>query len=81
MDNEARQHALSLGLALRLSHSLSGGTQGILPRTKLISKENEIILEVPDDLSALLGVQVNNRLAALAGCLGKSHSIRIREDL
>ena len=80
VDNESRQHALSLGLALRLSHSLSGGTQGILPRTNLISMDDEVILEVPEELSVLLGVHVHSRLAALASCLGKSYSIRVIED-
>nr|WP_277348903.1 Ppx/GppA phosphatase family protein [Sneathiella limimaris] len=80
VDSEERQHSLSLGLALRLSHSLSGGTQGILPKTNLIADKNEIILEVPEELSILLGTSVHSRLAALASCLGKTYSIRIIED-
>lgn len=80
VDNEARQQALSLGLALRLSHSLSGGTQGILPRTKLIASEDELILEVPEELSVILGVHVHSRLASLASCIGKTYSIRVIED-
>jgi exopolyphosphatase/guanosine-5'-triphosphate,3'-diphosphate pyrophosphatase len=80
VDDETYQHALSLGLALRLSHSLSGGTQGILPKTNLLSTDEEIILEVPEELAVILGVHVRSRLAALANCLGKSYALRIIED-
>ena len=77
VDDVSRLHALSVGLALRLSHSLSGGTTGILPRTNLISKQDEIVLEIPEDLSVLQGIHVESRLAALAKSLGKTASIRI----
>lgn len=77
---EDKQHALSVGLALRLSHTLSGGTQGILPLTKLLSSESKITLEIPDDLSILNGFHVEKRLAALAESLGKKYEIRIIKD-
>ncbi|MEH6478308.1 MAG: hypothetical protein V7727_21635, partial [Sneathiella sp.] len=69
--------ALTLGLALRLSHTLSGGTMGILSRTKLQVTPTEIILEVPEDLSNLLGVHVSGRLKALAHTFEKESKISI----
>jgi len=77
MDEDAQRHALSIGLALRLSHSLSGGTTGILPLTKLVSTDDEIILEIPENMAVLSGVHVENRLASLGDSLGKRSSIRI----
>jgi exopolyphosphatase / guanosine-5'-triphosphate,3'-diphosphate pyrophosphatase len=74
------QDALILGLALRLSHTLSGGTMGILSKTKLRVTETEIILEVPEDLSNLLGVHVSGRLKVLAGILKKTPEIKIVPD-
>ncbi len=76
VDDVSKNHALSLGLALRLSHTLSGGTTGILPRTNLVSTEKEIVLEIPEELMVLCGVHVKSRLAALASSLGKTSSIR-----
>jgi len=69
--------ALSLGLALRLSHTLSGGTMGILSRTRLKITRKDITLMVPEELSALLGIRVSERLADLAEALEKDHKIKI----
>ncbi|MBL4907641.1 MAG: Ppx/GppA family phosphatase [Sneathiella sp.] len=80
LPDDNKQHALSVGLALRLSQTLSGGTQGILPQTKLTSTDSRITLEIPAELSVLLGVHAEKRLAALAKVLNKSHMIRIVED-
>lgn len=74
------QHTLSVGLALRLSHTLSGGTQGLLPQTRLSSDDTHIILELPEELSVLVGIHAEKRLAALANSLGKLHVIKIIED-
>ena len=75
-ESEAKD-ALTLGLALRLSHTLSGGIMGILKRTKLRVLPTEIILEVPEDLSNLLGVHVSGRLKILADAIGKTSKICI----
>jgi len=72
--------ALSLGLALRLSHTLSGGTRGILPKTQLIVSDDKIELTIPEELSVLLGVHAKKRLDALANCQGKIGVIRIIAD-
>ncbi len=72
--------ALSMGLALRLSHSLSGGTMGILNKTKLNITDTDITLIVPESLSSLLGVQVTARLSALARALDLGWEIEIAKD-
>lgn len=79
VDDQSRQQSLSLGLALRLSHSLSGGTRGILPDTRLASTDDTLVLEVPEELAVLLGVHVHSRLSALANCLEKTASIKVIE--
>lgn len=73
--------ALSVGLALRLSHTVSGGTIGILPQTRLTKENGKIILTLPEDLSILVGIHVENRLAALARALDCHPEIRISPDL
>lgn len=74
-----RQSTLSLGLALRLSHTLSGGARGLLPKTKLLVSDQNIILTIPEELSVMLGVHVKARLEALANSQGKTGKIRIIE--
>lgn len=75
-EQEAKD-ALSVGLALRLSHTLSGGTIGILSRTQLKLSANTVTLRVPQSLSALIGVHVVNQFETLAGSLGKTAEISI----
>jgi len=77
--DEERQHALSLGLALRLSHTLSGGTRGILPDTRLYMTDENVILQLPQEMSVLLGVNVDKRLAALAESKGRKPIIKVTD--
>lgn len=79
--NESYQNdALSLGLALRLAHTLSGGTYGILQKTRLRIRKDELILEIPDEWSSLLGLHVSKRLKALAEALKLQPQIQITQD-
>ncbi|WP_169545460.1 Ppx/GppA family phosphatase [Sneathiella aquimaris] len=80
VSEEERGHSLSLGLALRLSHTLSGGTIGILPRTKLTVEGDVVVLYLPEDLSMLRGVHVESRLNSLAASFNKTSEIRIMRD-
>ncbi len=80
VSEEERGHALSLGLALRLSHSVSGGTIGILPQTMLKKEPGRIVLCLPEELSVLAGIHVERRLDALAQSLGRDPEIRIMKD-
>ncbi len=80
VSEEEKGHALSLGLALRLSHSVSGGTIGLLPQTGLTKEKGKIVLSLPEELSVLTGVHVESRLAALAKSLGREPEIRIMKD-
>nr|WP_277346064.1 Ppx/GppA family phosphatase [Sneathiella chinensis] len=80
VSEEDKRHAFSLGLALRLAHSLSGGVMGILPQTRLTVTEDRLILSVPSELSVLLGVHVDSRLRALAEIQDKVCAIEIVEN-
>ncbi|MCF8468021.1 MAG: Ppx/GppA family phosphatase [Sneathiella sp.] len=77
LTEEEARNALSLGLALRLSHTLSGGTMGILSRTRLEHSGTMITLKIPLTLSALVGQHVTNQLDSLAANLGKQAKIEI----
>jgi exopolyphosphatase/guanosine-5'-triphosphate,3'-diphosphate pyrophosphatase len=81
VSDEEKQMALTLGLTLRLSHSLSGGTMGILSRTALNVTATEIVLRVPEELSVMVGVHVMSRLKSVADSIGKTASIKIVKDL
>ncbi|MZR30341.1 Ppx/GppA family phosphatase [Sneathiella litorea] len=67
-DEEAKD-ALTIGLALRLSHTLSGGTVGILSMTQLETNSTTITLKIPKSLSVLVGHHVVNQFEALGANL------------
>ncbi|TNE35015.1 MAG: Ppx/GppA family phosphatase [Alphaproteobacteria bacterium] len=77
LTEQESKDALSIGLALRLSHTLSGGTMGILGRTRLQVTEAEVLLRVPGPLASLIGVHVRSQLDTLAGSLGKPARVEI----
>lgn len=72
-----QNEALSLGLSLRLAHTLSGGTYGILQQTRLRMRNDRLVLEIPEDLSSLLGLHVSSRLKALADALKLQPEIQV----
>ncbi len=63
--------ALTLGLALRLAHTLSGGVPALLGRTALAVDPSTITLTLPRDLAPLAGEVPRRRLEALARSLGR----------
>ena len=66
LDEDRHSRALVIGLALRLAHTLSGGAPGLLPRTRMKSKNGRLILEVPDDKAVFLSEAVERRFKTLA---------------
>lgn len=58
--------ALVLGLALRLAHTLTGGTAALLQRASLRLEEEKLVLALPEDAAVLAGEVVQRRLDALA---------------
>jgi exopolyphosphatase / guanosine-5'-triphosphate,3'-diphosphate pyrophosphatase len=73
LSEEAAAEARTLGLALRLGYTLSGGAPGIVARTRLDMVDRELVLTVPADIGPLVGESVQRRLDALSrqfGCRG-----------
>jgi exopolyphosphatase / guanosine-5'-triphosphate,3'-diphosphate pyrophosphatase len=63
---DPRREAEVLGRALALAYALSGGTSGILARTRLVATPERLQLLLPDDGSVPAGEAVDRRLRALA---------------
>ncbi|WP_334129107.1 Ppx/GppA family phosphatase [Sneathiella sp.] len=70
-------NALITGLAMRLSHTLTGGTTGILSQTRIEVNSTTVTLKVPSSLAALVGHHVRNQLDALAASLNCDAKIEI----
>jgi exopolyphosphatase/guanosine-5'-triphosphate,3'-diphosphate pyrophosphatase len=79
LDERASQEARTLGLALRLAHTLCAGTIELLSELRLDRVGNALVLEVPADSSLFVGETVQRRLDAVARSLGASATMRQRE--
>ncbi|MFX7949505.1 hypothetical protein ABTK52_19230, partial [Acinetobacter baumannii] len=63
---EVAQRALHVGLALRLAHTISAATPGILPRLHLVTDGPSLTLDIPQAQAGLVGETVVRRHDALA---------------
>ena len=72
LDDSAAAEARSLGLALRLAYTLSGGAFELLDQVQLSREPNGIALELPPTGSLFTGEAVQRRLEALGRALGLS---------
>tara|TARA_R100000005_G_C5002359_1_gene209931 strand:- start:2131 stop:3651 length:1521 start_codon:yes stop_codon:yes gene_type:complete len=77
LTEEEAKNALITGLAMRLSHTLSGGTIGILAQTRLEISTSTVTLKIPSSLAALVGHHVRKQLDSLAGSLGSDAKIEV----
>lgn len=69
--NEDLQHrAAILGLALRLAHVLSGGIEGLLPRTTLILKGKRLTLQLSPNQELFRSAAVERLFESLADTIG-----------
>ena len=75
MLNAERIHRVqTIGLALRLAYSLSGGVPGVLPETRLVLDQETLDLRIPDKHPVFLSGPYPKRLSRLAehvGVIGK----------
>jgi exopolyphosphatase / guanosine-5'-triphosphate,3'-diphosphate pyrophosphatase len=60
----------TIGLALRLAHTLSGGAPGLLAQTRLKVEKDRLILLLPADKAVFLSDAVDRRLKQLAASKG-----------
>jgi len=72
LDDREAAEARSLGLALRLAHTLCGGALELLREVRLSRADGTLLLEMPESGSLFQGEAVERRLAALGRALGLS---------
>jgi len=80
LDEDAREHWRTVGLALRLAYALSAATPAILRRSAVTVADGRLNLRLPKGHEALLGEAVERRLQALATALGKSSAVIVGSD-
>jgi exopolyphosphatase / guanosine-5'-triphosphate,3'-diphosphate pyrophosphatase len=80
LNERATQEARTLGLALRLAHTLSAGTIELLSQLRLDRAGNALVLEVPAEGGLFVGETVRRRLDAVARSLGATATMRQREE-
>ena len=78
---DRRELARTLGLALRLAYSLSGGVRDILAGGHLIRRQDHIVLAIGGQTSIPPGETVERRLSAVARSMGVENWTMEREDL
>lgn len=66
------KRARALGAALRVGHIISAAMPGILGRTRVEQRGEELALVLPRDLAALGGARVERRLGQIAKMAGRS---------
>jgi len=70
LDDERRMRARSIGLALRLAHTLTGSAPGLLERTRLVVKGKWLTLKIPAEGQMFQSETIERRLRTLARSLG-----------
>jgi exopolyphosphatase / guanosine-5'-triphosphate,3'-diphosphate pyrophosphatase len=78
LDAQAAAELRTLGLALRLAYTVSGGVIELLADTRLGREGNSLVLEVPQTDDLFGGETVQRRLDAVARSLGLSGLLRRR---
>jgi exopolyphosphatase / guanosine-5'-triphosphate,3'-diphosphate pyrophosphatase len=76
LDEDGRETARAIGLALRLAYTLTGGVPGLLRGSSLRLTDAKLTLNVMSDHVLLLGEAVQRRLDALGRCLGRPTEIK-----
>ncbi len=71
--------ARAIGLVLRLGYTLSAGAPKVLPRTRLVLRDQEILLMVPDDEPLWAGETVQRRLDGIGRAFSRKATIRQME--
>ncbi len=70
LDDDDRRHALVVGLALRLAHTVSGSAPGLIGKTALKPGRGVLTLKLPKQRQVFIGDAVERRLRTLAKVLG-----------
>ena len=76
LDDESRDAARAIGLALRLAYTLTGGVPGLLDGSALKLTDGKLVLNLLADHALLAGEAVQRRLDALGRALGRSTELK-----
>ncbi len=76
LDDDARDTARSVGLALRLAYTLTGGVPGLLDGSALKVTDGKVALTLLSDSALLAGEAVQRRLDALGRAVGRSTELK-----
>jgi exopolyphosphatase/guanosine-5'-triphosphate,3'-diphosphate pyrophosphatase len=76
LDEDRRETARVIGLALRLAYTLTGGVPGLLRGSSLRLTDAKLTLNLMSDNALLLGEAVQRRLDALGRALGRPTEIK-----
>jgi exopolyphosphatase/guanosine-5'-triphosphate,3'-diphosphate pyrophosphatase len=76
LEDESRDAARAVGLALRLAYTLTGGVPGLLDGSTLKLTDGKLILGLQAENALFVGEAVQRRLDALARALGRIADIR-----
>ena len=72
-----RRRALSIGLAMRLAYTISGGAAQVLEQFRLERDSQTLLLKGPQDAHILVGNAVHRRLRTLAAHLDLAPALRL----
>jgi len=76
LDEDQRKRVETIGLALRLAHTLSGSAHGLLAETKFEKKGKKLILDLGKQSEVYLGEAVTRRFNTVARHLGREPKIK-----
>lgn len=79
LSDEDRLTGRLFGHVIRLGHTLSGGVEGILPRTQLLLDDDKLTLLLENQAAALYGEVVEQRLAKLAKLMNRESTVQIKD--
>jgi exopolyphosphatase/guanosine-5'-triphosphate,3'-diphosphate pyrophosphatase len=80
LNEERIAEARSIGLAMRLAYTLTGGAIGLLNSIRLEHHNGSLKLFIPTQANILVGDVVERRLRALANSLKCSYEILFVDD-
>lgn len=77
LDDERIHRVRAIGLALRLTYALTGGTPGVLPKAKLDYGESTIVLSLPKDEPVFGSGSYAKRLSRLASHINRTGKVEL----
>jgi exopolyphosphatase/guanosine-5'-triphosphate,3'-diphosphate pyrophosphatase len=73
------ERARALGASLRVAYLISAAMPGVIGRTRVVVRNQNLVLIVPPELETLAGERVLRRLGQLAKLAGRDPAIVIEK--